>query len=172
MGDWGWSGGGGCAGIKSNVSLTFVLTTWFLASVYTYLIPMVSCQKGLIRHAYAWQIGPFWQDTLDTCFLFIPTQHPSASNGSLFPCDSITWLCKQMPHAFRVCWWFCVCTKSRILWKFTMLLRRISWCLVIIEYLATMKWFGRGHIFLTFRYIIYKNCVCINGKWYSFQANE
>ena len=27
---------------------------------------MVSCQKGLTRHAYAWQIGPFWQDTLDT----------------------------------------------------------------------------------------------------------
>ena len=29
------------------------------------LISMVSCQKGPNRHAYAWQIGPFWQDTLD-----------------------------------------------------------------------------------------------------------
>ena len=28
-------------------------------------ILMVSCQKGPTRHAYAWQIGPFWQDTLD-----------------------------------------------------------------------------------------------------------
>ena len=28
-------------------------------------ISMVSCQKGPTRHAYAWQIGPFWQDTLD-----------------------------------------------------------------------------------------------------------
>ena len=28
---------------------------------------MVSCQKGPTRHAYAWQIGPFWQDTLDMC---------------------------------------------------------------------------------------------------------
>ena len=28
-------------------------------------ISMVSCQKGPICHAYAWQIGPFWQDTLD-----------------------------------------------------------------------------------------------------------
>ena len=28
-------------------------------------ITMVSCQKGPTRHAYAWQIGPFWQDTLD-----------------------------------------------------------------------------------------------------------
>ena len=26
---------------------------------------MVSCQKGPIRHAYTWQIGPFWQDILD-----------------------------------------------------------------------------------------------------------
>ena len=26
---------------------------------------MVSCQKGPTRHAYAWQIGPFWQDTLE-----------------------------------------------------------------------------------------------------------
>ena len=27
-------------------------------------ISRVSCQKGPTRHAYAWQIGPFWQDTL------------------------------------------------------------------------------------------------------------
>ena len=27
----------------------------------------VSCRKGPIRHAYAWQIGPFWQDTLELC---------------------------------------------------------------------------------------------------------
>ena len=25
----------------------------------------VSCQKGPTRHAYAWQIGPFWQDTFE-----------------------------------------------------------------------------------------------------------
>ena len=25
----------------------------------------VSCQKGPTRHAYTWQIGPFWQDTLE-----------------------------------------------------------------------------------------------------------
>ena len=34
-------------------------------------ISMVSCQKGPTRHAYAWQIGPFWQATLDmwmTCY--------------------------------------------------------------------------------------------------------
>ena len=27
----------------------------------------VSSQKGPTRHAYAWQIGPFWQDTLKLC---------------------------------------------------------------------------------------------------------
>ena len=26
---------------------------------------MVACQKGPTRHAYAWPIGPFWQDTLE-----------------------------------------------------------------------------------------------------------
>ena len=25
----------------------------------------MSYQKGPTRHAYAWQIGPFWQDTLE-----------------------------------------------------------------------------------------------------------
>ena len=25
----------------------------------------VSCQKGPTRHAYAWQIRPFWQDNLE-----------------------------------------------------------------------------------------------------------
>ena len=32
---------------------------------------MVSCQKGPTRHAYAWQIGPFWQDTLDISCAYI-----------------------------------------------------------------------------------------------------
>ena len=32
------------------------------------LTSMVSCQKGPTHHAYAWQIGPFWQDTLDLYF--------------------------------------------------------------------------------------------------------
>ena len=28
-------------------------------------ISMASCQKGPTRHVYAWQIGPFQQETLD-----------------------------------------------------------------------------------------------------------
>ena len=30
---------------------------------------MLSCQKGPTRYAYAWRIGPFWQDTIDICEL-------------------------------------------------------------------------------------------------------
>ena len=33
-------------------------------------ISRVSCQKGPTRHAYAWQIGPFWQDTLDMIWMW------------------------------------------------------------------------------------------------------
>ena len=36
----------------------------------------VSCQKGPTRHAYAWQIGPFWQDKLDLC------HHQSSIGGA------------------------------------------------------------------------------------------
>ena len=35
----------------------------FITYTLTYQ-SMVACQKGPTRHAYAWQIGPFWQDTL------------------------------------------------------------------------------------------------------------
>ena len=43
---------------------------------------MVSCQKGPTRHAYAWQIGPFWQDTLDICYseMFINCYYISEKN--------------------------------------------------------------------------------------------
>ena len=34
-----------------------------LAIWLDYDISIVSCQKGPTCHAYAWQIGPFWQDT-------------------------------------------------------------------------------------------------------------
>ena len=33
-----------------------------------YQSSMVSCQKGPTLHAYAWQIGPFWQDTLELLY--------------------------------------------------------------------------------------------------------
>ena len=39
---------------------------------------MVSCQKGPTRHAYAWQIGPFWQDTLEL-FDVLRIQHMGIS---------------------------------------------------------------------------------------------
>ena len=35
------------------------------------LISRVSSQKGPTCHAYAWQVGPFWQDTLDISWRFL-----------------------------------------------------------------------------------------------------
>ena len=35
--------------------------------VMSSVISIVSCQKGPTRDDYAWQIGPFWPDTLDIC---------------------------------------------------------------------------------------------------------
>ena len=36
---------------------------------------MVSCQKGPTRHAYAWQVGPFWQDIIwYICLVLSPWQ--------------------------------------------------------------------------------------------------
>ena len=32
---------------------------------------MVSYQKGPTCHAYAWKIGPFWQDTIDIAFFLL-----------------------------------------------------------------------------------------------------
>ena len=37
-----------------------------VTALKTACISRVSCQKGPTRHAYAWQIGPLWQDILDT----------------------------------------------------------------------------------------------------------
>ena len=48
-----------------------VYVTNYTSTKYTE-ISMVSCQKGPTRHAYAWQIGPFWQDTLDMWLIYCP----------------------------------------------------------------------------------------------------
>ena len=44
--------------LKMIGALVKTLHRWYAASI-------VSCQKGPTRHAYAWQIGPSWQDTID-----------------------------------------------------------------------------------------------------------
>ena len=54
------------------LSTWFWVTIWFCMTnfdmfddvVESVIKSMVSCQKGPTRHAYTWQIGPFWQDTL------------------------------------------------------------------------------------------------------------
>ena len=56
--------------IKTFSCLLYIPNTCSLSSLNTFghIMSMVSCQKGPTRHAYAWQIGPFRQDTLDVCF--------------------------------------------------------------------------------------------------------
>ena len=50
-------------GARDLVAIVIVallgLLSWYM------LRSMVSRQKGPTRHAYAWWIGPFWQDTLE-----------------------------------------------------------------------------------------------------------
>ena len=50
-----------------NLSRDFkYLIGWVkISSILFHHSSMVSCQKSPTRHAYAWQIGPFWQDILE-----------------------------------------------------------------------------------------------------------
>ena len=80
-------------------------------------ITMVSCQKGPTRHAYAWRIGSFWQDTLDKHFvvtqtyvnavissrpvsirLFLKNNEKHMNNGIEFHTKTV--LCKKLPEQF------------------------------------------------------------------------
>ena len=47
--------------ISPGTNLSWVYSTVQCACHIT----RISCQKGPTRHAYAWQIAPFWQDILD-----------------------------------------------------------------------------------------------------------
>ena len=42
------------------------IIAWQLQNL-THLKSRVSCQRAQPAIAYAWQIGPFWQDTLEIC---------------------------------------------------------------------------------------------------------
>ena len=55
------------------------LTYWAYSPLYK---SMVSCQKGPTHHAYTWQIGPFWQDTLKAQST-IPTDPSECSSDTL-----------------------------------------------------------------------------------------
>ena len=52
------------------VSMFMMTTGWPVFELnknapYLALISRVFCQNSPTRHAYAWQVGPFWQGTLD-----------------------------------------------------------------------------------------------------------
>ena len=93
----------------------------------SYVISMVSCQKGPTRHAYAWQIGPFWQDTIDMCLKILYVKfHSNLPGAKQFSPDTVRfqaicpqhddrWLCVDPVHTqfqpqLSQCW---SCTQSR-----------------------------------------------------------
>ena len=55
--------------LQTYEGILYGAESWFIECIrhiwYTPDTSMISCQKGPTRHAYAWQIGSFWQDTLD-----------------------------------------------------------------------------------------------------------
>ena len=87
-------------------------------------ISRVSCQKGPICHAYAWRVGPFWQDNIEFCrfryamkayiwwecarhwcwhFNFVTQISVDIScNHILLPYDT-SFLCKNMKPMIRIC---------------------------------------------------------------------
>ena len=85
----------------------------------------VSCQKGPTRHAYAWQIGPFWQDTLDISlstwsgkrlicmwvFLHIFISHSVLQSGGYHTClHAWLFLMLPLPWVFNI--WILACISS------------------------------------------------------------
>ena len=50
--------------LKNLNTHIIAFTIWMKIFPYRINNSRVSRQKGPTRHAYAWQIGPFWQDTL------------------------------------------------------------------------------------------------------------
>ena len=75
---------------------------------------MVSCQKGPTRHAYAWQIGPFWQDTLVMCLIHRTSSRmprvQSAHSGSFSANEVAAFLSwssiAQFVSRHSICWRF------------------------------------------------------------------
>ena len=65
-----------------------------MGTISSFPISMISCQKGLTRHACAWQIGPFWQDTLDMSLL-----RPADLKPVLQLCQPSSW-CRSCRY-----WW-------------------------------------------------------------------
>ena len=57
-------------GFCRYIDIDILITTMKTGNAFIYIdhacnMSRVSCQKGPTRHAYAWQIRPFWQDTID-----------------------------------------------------------------------------------------------------------
>ena len=65
---------------------------------------MVSRQKGPTRHAYAWQIGPFWQDSLDITYMQYTRQTPMVVNIRMHMQHSLIYNHTQIGGAYLTHW--------------------------------------------------------------------
>ena len=52
-------------GKEQGIVCIYVINTAPVYSIQIQMKSRVYCPKGPTCHAYAWQIGPFWQDTLE-----------------------------------------------------------------------------------------------------------
>ena len=66
-----------------------------------YHMARVSCQKCPTRHAYAWQIGSFSQDTLDECITHWHAAHVSYHIG-----DEVTLQLTGLWHHLPTTWYY------------------------------------------------------------------
>ena len=75
---------------------------------------MVSCQKGPTHHAYAWQIGPFWQDTLEmkVTVLYQEMSYNIMPPWTTLSLNQLALICRRHFQAHIVKWNF-LCNKSR-----------------------------------------------------------
>ena len=74
--------------IKFYLTKIFSKHLQLLVSVYLIIqiSGALSCQKGPTCHAYAWQIGPFWQDTL---YIWIVFEHFSVDWVAVDACGRL-----------------------------------------------------------------------------------
>ena len=116
--------------------------------VGTPLISRVSCKKGPTHHAYAWNIGPFWQDTLDmhwpVCVIRMVSSAlaPNRCHGiNNSPADSIM-ASYELPYAIRIM----LQQLTLNVWggpSYLGLIRSISYDIDYVEYVSPGLTWGR-----------------------------
>ena len=117
-------------------------------------ISRVSCQKGPTRHAYAWQIGHNWQDTLD---ISVKCTAPDWNHLPLMA--GSVWACQAIPNRYNknsssgweglrrtlymhlisvklsngIIWHWCRAVKGHVKWLFQNMHNLCTQCMVVLE---------------------------------------